>query len=637
MIPELGYFALILALCLAVLQAIFPMRGAQTGRIEWMKSAYGLALGQFLFVLIAFSCLAWSLMANDFSVRYVAANSNSLLPAIYRFCAVWGAHEGSMLLWLFFLSFWMIALLPFWKKYPLPFIARALAILGMISVGFLIFLLWTSDPFERIFLAIPQDGRDLNPLLQDPGLVSHPPMLYAGYVGFAVPFAFALSGLMGERLERAWAAFSRPFALMAWCLLTAGIVLGSWWAYRQLGWGGWWFWDPVENASFMPWLAGIILIHSLIVIEKRDAFNAWGVLIAIVAFALSLLGTFIVRSGVLISVHAFAVDPKRGLFILIFLLLVVGGALGLYAFHARKILQGEKFGFFSKETFLLLNNVGLFAALMTVLIGTLYPLIVQVLGLGRLSVGAPYFNKTFGLLMLPILFLMAIAPLVHWRQDTLSRLRMCLGGMLLLSIVIGFGLPYWTMGEVPFLVFIAVSLAAWIGLSLCQIPYAGFRLLGMMLAHGGMAVCLLGVILSTVYAKTQDVRMSPGDNFEMAGYQFKLLNVHSVEGVNYKASEADIDVSYVSGKFLQRLKPQIRLYTIQTMALPKAAIDANAFRDIYITLSEPVGKDAWGLRFSYKPFVRWIWMGGILMALGGMVSAMRRYKNENPSLQRSIF
>lgn len=627
MIPELGYFALIMALCFSVLQAIFPMAGAQTGRIEWMKSAYALTLGQFLFVLMAFVCLAWSFMINDFSVRYVAANSNSLLPAIYRFCAVWGAHEGSMLLWLFFLSSWMAFLLPFWKRYPLPFIARALAILGMISVGFLVFLLWTSDPFERIFLAIPQDGRDLNPLLQDPGLVSHPPMLYAGYVGFAVPFAFALAGLMGEPLEKAWAGFSRPFTLLAWSFLTIGIVLGSWWAYRQLGWGGWWFWDPVENASFMPWLAGVILIHSLIVIEKRQAFNAWGILIAIVAFALSLLGTFIVRSGVLISVHAFAVDPKRGLFILLFLMFVVGGALGLYAFHARKILQGEKFGFFSKETFLLLNNVGLFAALMTVLLGTLYPLIVQVLGLGRLSVGAPYFNKTFGVLMLPILFMMAVAPLVHWKQDSFSRLKTRLGWMLLVSIAAGYALPYFAMGQVPWLVFLAVSLSVWIGCSLFQIPYSGFRLLGMMLSHGGMAICLLGVILSTVYAKTEDVRMLVGDQFEMAGYRFKLFNVRVVEGVNYHAEEAEIDVSEGTGKFLQTLKPQIRIYKIQTMALPKAAIDANAFRDIYITLSESVGEHAWGLRFSFKPFVRWIWTGGILMALGGMVSAVRRWKN----------
>ncbi len=624
MIPEIGYFALVLGLCLSVLQIIFPIIGAQTHRVRWMESARPLAFGQFLLVSIAFACLVYAFLQHDFSVRYVAANSNVLLPTLYRFCAVWGAHEGSMLLWLFFLTGWMAFTLLYWKRYPLPFIATALGILGVISTGFLIFLLWTSDPFERLFLFIPQEGRDLNPLLQDPGLVSHPPMLYAGYVGFAVPFAFAIAALMGDRIEKHWARFARPYTLLAWCFLTIGIVLGSWWAYRQLGWGGWWFWDPVENASFMPWLAGVILLHTLIVIEKRAAFNAWGMLMAITAFALSLLGTFIVRSGVLISVHAFAVDPARGLFILAFLGVVVGGALGVYAWHAKKIQAGESFGFFSKETFLLLNNVGLFAALMTIFIGTLYPLLVQVLGLGQLSVGAPYFNKTFGLLMLPILFIMGLAPLVHWRQDQLSRLKRRFIGMLIVSLMAGFLLPYWMVGNVPGLVFIAVSLAVWIGLGLLQVHYRGARFLGMLCAHGGMAISLLGVILSTVYAQSEDVHLSPGDTFEMAGYRFKMLNVYTLSGPNYKGEEANIAVYKSSGVFLEHLKPQIRIYTTQQMALPKAAIEANVFRDIYITLSEPVGKDAWGVRFSYKPFVRWIWMGGLFMALGGMISAFQR-------------
>lgn len=621
MIPELGYFALILALCFALLQAIFPMIGAQIGKIEWMKSAYRLTLGQFVFVLISFICLAYSLVTNDFSVHYVAENSSALLPIIYRFCALWGAHEGSMLLWLLCLNIWMLFLLFSWKKYPLPFIARTLSILGIISLGFIIFLLWTSSPFDRIFLEIPLEGRDLNPLLQDPGLVSHPPMLYLGYVGFVIPFAFALASLMGKQLERGWAAFARPFSLLAWCFLTIGIVLGSWWAYRQLGWGGWWFWDPVENASFMPWLAGTILIHTLIVIEKRDTFHAWGILIAIVAFALSLLGTFIVRSGVLISVHAFAVDPKRGLFILLFLLFVVGGAFLLYAYHAKKIQSGEHFSLFSKETFLLLNNVGLFAALITVLLGTLYPLIVQVLSSSRISVGPPYFNQTFGFLMLPLLFLMAIAPSVHWKQDTFSRLKIRLGLMLFISILAGTGLPYFLTGSIPFLVFIAVSLAVWIGLSLIQIPY---RLLGMTLAHGGMAICLLGIILSTIYTKTQDVQMSIRDHFDMSNYHFELIGIKEINEINYKAIEAEINVTS-KAKFISSLKPQIRVYKIQTMALPKAAIEASIFRDIYITLSEPIGDKAWGFRFSYKPFVRWIWVGGILIALGGMISAVRRF------------
>jgi cytochrome c-type biogenesis protein CcmF len=623
MIPEIGYFSLVLALSLAFLQSFFPLVGAKLRKTSWMQSAYSLTLGQFTFVSIAFICLAYSFLNDDFSVRYVATNSHTLLPAIYQFCAVWGAHEGSMLLWLLFLTAWMVAVLPFFNKMPLSFSARSLSILSLISVGILLFLLLTSNPFERLFSVLLQEGKDLNPLLQDPGLVSHPPMLYAGYVGFAIPFAFAISALMSDPFELKWAHFSRPFTLMAWAFLSIGIVLGSWWAYRQLGWGGWWFWDPVENASFMPWLGGTMLLHSLIVIDRRNTFNAWGILMAIVVFALSLLGTFIVRSGILISVHSFAVDPQRGFFILIFLALVIGGALGIYALYGRKINRGEGFELTSRETFLLLNNIGLLAALMTVLIGTLYPLLAQVLGWGRLSVGAPYFNKTFGALMLPLLFLMGMGPLIHWRQDRIKRIKKTLLVMLFLSIAVGIILPYWITKTFSILASIAVALSVWVFLGLLKTQYAGLRAWGMYLAHGGMTITLLGVILSTLYTQTQDVKMTQGDSFKLSSYEFQLIDSHPIQGSNYKGEEVSIMVYNQKGALLSLLKPQVRFYTVQSMALPKAAIYAGFLRDIYVTLSEPLDHQAWGLRLSVKPFVRWIWIGALLMALGGFMGALQ--------------
>jgi cytochrome c-type biogenesis protein CcmF len=628
-IPEIGKFALILALCFAVLQATIPLLGAHYSKLSWMRLAKFTALGQFLFIGLSFFILAYCFITNDFSVAYVAENSNRQLPVIYRFCAVWGAHEGSLLLWVFILSIWMSAVSFFNKNLPEDFIARVLAVLGMITFGFLYFLLSTSDPFVRL-IPFPTTGQDLNPLLQDPGLVIHPPMLYMGYVGFSVAFAFAIAALISGRLDAAWARWSRPWTIIAWCFLTLGITLGSWWAYRELGWGGWWFWDPVENASFLPWLVGTALIHSLLVTEKRHAFKVWTVLLAICAFSLSLLGTFLVRSGVLISVHAFATDPARGAFMLKFLALVIGGSLVLYAWRAQRIRGEANFRLLSRETLLLLNNVFLVVAMITVLLGTLYPLIIETLGLGKISVGSPYFNWVFIPLMTPFLFLMGVGPQVYWQEMSLTKLVRRLWLVLLVSFAIPAFLLISIAHHLPITVLVGLALAFWILITTFNSIRMNKKLSrsqwGMVLAHIGVAVTLIGIVLTSHYSLERDVRMAPGDELTIANYKLQFLGTIDVNGSNYKGVEAGILVSK-AGKIITLLKPQQRLFNVQQVALAKPAINANLFRDLYVALGEPIDDKAWAFRIYYKPFVRWIWLGGLLMLLGGVFAATdRRYR-----------
>ena len=640
MIPEIGHFALILALALALVQTVIPLTGAQRGYSHWMAVARPAAFAQCLFLIISFACLTYAFIVNDFSVVYVANNSNSALPLPYRISAVWGAHEGSMLLWVLTLALWTSAVALFSRSLPLATVARVISVMGIISIGFLLFLLLTSSPFERLFPAAP-DGRDLNPLLQDPGLIIHPPMLYMGYVGFSVAFSFATAALLSGHLDAAWARWSRPWTTAAWVFLTIGIALGSWWAYYELGWGGWWFWDPVENASFMPWLVGTALIHSLAVTEKRGAFKGWTVLLALVAFSLSLLGTFLVRSGVLTSVHAFATDPSRGVFILIFLTIIVGGSLILYAWRGPQISGGGNFKALSRETLLLMNNVLLVVAAGAVLLGTLYPLLIDALDYGKISVGPPYFIAVFVPITIPLAFLMAIGPLTRWKQhnpkDLLKQLRAIFIGSIIVSIV----LLLVITGELRPMVAVGVFLALWITSSSLLNLYVrvasknnlltGLRttplaFYGMTLAHIGIAVFITGVTLTSAYNEEKDVRIEYGSNYELGGYRFKFVNVDMVNGPNYVAARGSVIV-YKNDKHVTVLHPEKRTYRVQTMPMTEAAIDAGVFRDIYVALGEPLSDNAWSLRLYYKPFVRWIWIGGLIMAIGGLLAASdRRYR-----------
>ncbi|PWT76697.1 MAG: c-type cytochrome biogenesis protein CcmF [Proteobacteria bacterium] len=644
MIPELGHFALIIALCIAFVQAVVPLIGAQRADSAWMAVARPAAQGQFVFVAIAFGCLAWSFVSNDFSVLNVANNSNSSLPLHYRFAATWGSHEGSLLLWVLMLSVWMTAVSVFSRHLPEPMIARILAIMGMVSVGFLLFLLLTSNPFERLLPPAP-DGRDLNPLLQDPGMVIHPPMLYMGYVGFSVAFAFAVAALIGGQLDAAWARWSRPWTTLAWAFLTVGIALGSGWAYYELGWGGWWFWDPVENASFMPWLVGTALMHSLAVTERSGGFKIWTVLLAIVAFSLSLLGTFLVRSGVLTSVHAFATDPRRGVFILVFLAIVIGGSLALFAWRAPKVGLGGAFSVISREFALLSNNVLLLTAAGAVVLGTLYPLCLDALGRGKISVGPPYFELVFVPLMAPAVFLMGIGPLARWKQDRpialLTRLKWAFGVAVVSAIVLPLVLGRWT----PLLA-LGMLLAIWLfaagvvnlkdrvdrmhaatGLLrrqvLRQIPRGYW---GMLLAHFGVGVFIVGVTIVRGYEVEKDVRMNVGDTVEAGGYQFRLDRLAQVKGPNYDATRGIVSVTR-GGREVTTLRPEKRFYNVQQMPMTEAAIDTGLTRDLYVSLGEPLPGGAWVVRVYHKPFVDWIWGGAFLMALGGLIALTdRRYR-----------
>ena len=640
MIPEIGQFLLILALCMALVLGTLPIIGAHRGLSGWIAVAKPAAYAQLLFMALSYSCLTYSCLTHDFSVKYIATNSNTSLPTLYLISGVWGAHEGSLLLWGLVLTIWTGLVAQFSKSIPVETLARVLGVMGLVSIGFILFLLFTSNPFERLFPA-PLEGRDLNPLLQDPGLAIHPPMLYMGYVGFSVAFAFAIAALLEGRLDSAWARWSRPWTNMAWMFLTVGIALGSWWAYYELGWGGWWFWDPVENASFMPWLVGTALIHSLAATEKRGVFKTWTVLLAIFAFSLSLLGTFLVRSGVLTSVHAFASDPARGLFILIFLAVVVGGSLLLYAVRAPTVKSSATFELVSRESFILLNNVLLVVTAASILLGTLYPLVIDALGLGKISVGPPYFNAVFIPLMAPLAFVVGLGMLLRWKKDSIRQLALrvrwiiavcVIGGMLLpllmpfysWAAVLGLTLALWTvaMTGLSFVDRLGTKGFSW--QRMLTIP-AGFY--GMTLAHLGIAVFVTGITLTSIYSVEKDVRMAPDETIDMSGYIFEFKGVTETTGPNYMAQQAFVTVSH-EGKEVAKLEPQKRVYQVQTMPMTEAAIDAGLFKDLFVAIGEPLGdQGAWSLRIYYKAFSRWIWLGAVFMAAGGLCAAFdRRYR-----------
>ena len=628
MIPELGQLALSLALVVALIQTAFPLAGAAKANLAWMSLARPAALAQALLVAFAFGCLTYAFVTNDFSVQYVAQHSNSALPLPYRVSGVWGGHEGSFLLWCLMLSVWMVAVSLFSAHLPEDMTARVLGVMGALSSGFLAFMLFTSNPFDRL-LPAPADGRDLNPLLQDPGMVLHPPMLYMGYVGLSVAFSFAVAALLSGRLDAAWARWSRPWTTVAWVFLTVGIALGSGWAYYELGWGGWWFWDPVENASFMPWLVATALIHSLAVTEKRGGFRSWTVLLAIVAFGLSLLGTFLVRSGVLTSVHAFAVDPKRGIFILGLFALFIGGALVLYVWRTSRIGLGGDFSPLSRESLLLTNNVLLAAAAGTVFLGTLYPLALDAFGAGKLSVGPPYFETVFVPLMAPALFLMGVGPLARWKRTSLPELAVRLRWALGISLVLGFLSPL-LFGNWSAMVGFGLALAIWIVFSAVLTLKKSFRQTrahyGMVVAHIGVAVFVVGVTLVKGYESEQDAKMKPGDTVELGGYAFRLEEVTSVTGPNYRAARAKVAVAR-GGKPVKVMYPERRHYAVQDQVMTEAAIDPGLTRDLYVSLGDPLEGGAWLIKVQHKPFIDWIWGGCLIMALGGLLAASdRRYR-----------
>ena len=634
MIVELGHFALILAACVALLQGVLPLAGTWGDRQRWQSLARPAATLQFLLIAASFAALANAALTNDFSVKYVANHSNSLLPAAYQLASVWGGHEGSLLLWVLMLAGWTVAVAWFSRSLPQVMVARVIGVLGLISTGFLTFILTTSSPFERL-LPAAADGRDLNPLLQDPGLVIHPPMLYMGYVGFSVAFAFAIAAMLSGRLDAAWARWSRPWTVVAWVFMTAGIGLGSWWAYYELGWGGWWFWDPVENASLMPWLFGTALIHALMVTDKRGGFKAWSVLLAIGAFSLSLLGTFLVRSGVLTSVHAFAADPKRGVFVLLFLAVVVGSSLTLFALRAPKATLGGKIGLVSRESMLLINSVLLVVATGAVLLGTVYPLVVDALNLGKLSVGAPYFNTVFVPLMVPVVFLMVPGGIAHWREarwaELSRRLRVPAIGAVLAAGLMPFVMETWSWSGL-----MGIALATWVVLGLLlqivdrfqkpgRIPISFW---GMHLAHLGIAVVVVGITMVKGYEVERDVRMAKGDTVSIGPYSFELGPVMEVTGPNYKAARAEVKVTK-NGSTIEILHPEKRRYFSSAMPMTEAAIDSGLFRDLYVSLGEAIESDPpqWSVRVFYKPLVSWLWAGALLMVLGGILAVCdRRYR-----------
>jgi cytochrome c-type biogenesis protein CcmF len=627
MIPELGQIALCIALGVALLQALALLSP------RWHAVARPAAQAQTLLIAFAFGCLVYSFVSNDFSVQYVAMNSNSALPLQYRIAGAWGGHEGSLLMWCLMLGVWMSAVSIFSGHLSEDMAARVLGVMGAVTAGFLAFMLFTSNPFDRLFPS-PADGRDLNPLLQDPGMVVHPPMLYMGYVGFSVAYAFAVAALLSGRLDAAWARWSRPWTTVAWVFLTLGIALGSGWAYYELGWGGWWFWDPVENASFMPWLVGTALIHSLAVTEKRGGFRSWTVLLAIVAFGLSLLGTFLVRSGVLTSVHAFAVDPKRGVFILALFVLFIGGALVLYAWRTSRIGLGGAFEPISRESALLANNVLLCAAAGTVFLGTLYPLLIDALGAGKISVGPPYFEAVFVPIMAPALFLMGVGPLARWKRSSVPELAVLLRWALGVSLVLGMLLPL-AFGDWSPLIGFGLTLALWIVMSAGLTLRKGLQQTrshwGMVVAHIGVAVFVVGVTLVKGYESEQDAKMKEGDAVALAGYRFLLESVSSVKGPNYIAAQGKMVVTR-AGKPVTVLYPERRIYTVQEQVMTEAAIEPGFTGDLYVSLGDPLGADTWLVKVQHKPFIDWIWFGCLIMALGGVLAASdRRYRVAMPA------
>lgn len=647
MIPSIGELALIIAFLLAIMQGTLPLIGVWKNKKSLINLAVPTARAQSALVALAFFILGYSFYVNDFSVLYVASTSNSQLPTIYRLAAVWGGHEGSMLLWVTILAVWTVAVTMFAKNLPDSFRIRLIAVMGLVSVGFLAFILFTSNPFDRLIPAA-LDGRDLNPLLQDPGMVFHPPVLYMGYVGFSVAFAFAIAALLDGSLDNAWARWTRPWTTVAWAFLTLGIAFGSKWAYYELGWGGWWFWDAVENASFMPWLVGTALIHSLAVTEKRGAFKVWTVLLSICAFSLSLLGTFLVRSGVLTSVHAFATDPSRGLFILLYLVIVIGGALLLFAIRAPAVGLGEKFDVVSRESFLLANNVVLAAAAGSVLLGTMYPLLIDAIGGGKISVGPPYFDAVFAAIMAPGIFLMGLGPLAKWKKASMPEIGVRLKLAAIISLVSALLVPS-IMGKLTLMLAVGVFMGVWVlstTLILLQnrintrqttsatllenlngIPLAFY---GMLVAHFGIGVFILGVTLVKGYETEQDVRMEINDVAQVDDLAFIFKGAKEVKGPNYIASQGTFMVN--SGdKTIGMLYPEKRFYPVQGATMTEADIDPGVFKDLYVSLGEPLENGAWSVRIYIKPFVQWIWAGCIIMALGGLLALCdRRYRIVNP-------
>ncbi len=630
---------------MAVLLALMPLLGAATAIDRWMNLARPLAYAQFLFIGFSYLCLTYGFIQHDFSIAYVAQNSNTSLPFVYLISGVWGAHEGSLLLWILILAGWTAAVGRFSRDIPLKMLSRILAVMGMVSVGFILFILFTSNPFARLF-PVPPEGRDLNPLLQDPGLIIHPPMLYMGYVGFSVAFAFAIAALLSGKADAAWARWSRPWTNIAWMFLTIGIVLGSWWAYYELGWGGWWFWDPVENASFMPWLVGTALIHSLAATEKRGTLKAWTLLLAIAAFSLSLLGTFLVRSGVLTSVHAFATDPTRGVFILILLVITIGGSLTLYAFRASQIQSAARFGFVSREAGLLINNVLLFVAALSVLLGTLYPLFIDALGLGKISVGPPYFNTIFIPLMLPLLLLCGVAVYLRWKADQVSRLTNIMIALIIFSLISAVTVSLIYFAEIKWQALLGIAVGCWTIYgtlsewgrrwfkrdkklqALKRIPAA---INGMTIAHIGLGVCAIGIALVSLYSVEKDVRLASGQSQNIGPYVFTFNGINEIQGPNYTAVRGTVDVSR-NNQIKATLTPEKRFYPIQANPMTEADIDPGFTRDLYVALGDQLDDNNWALRLYYKPFVRWIWLGGLLMALGGLIAVCdKRYRRNSSS------
>ena len=638
--PELGLLALILAFCMALLQGVIPLAGSFNGKLRWMAMGRTLAYGQFSFVLLSFMCLVYAFTSDDFSVAYVANHSNTLLPLEYKITATWGGHEGSLLLWILVLAGWTQAVAMYSYRLPHELAARVLSVLGLVSVGFILFILFTSNPFTRILPFPPLDGNDLNPLLQDFGMIIHPPMLYMGYVGFAVAFAFAIAALLEGKMDSAWARWARPWTTVAWCFLTLGISLGSWWAYYELGWGGWWFWDPVENASLMPWLVGTALMHSLAVTEKRGLFKSWTLLLAIFTFSLSLFGTFLVRSGVLTSVHAFASDPERGLFILIYLVVVVGASLTLFAMRAPEVRSRISFAMLSRETFLLLNNILLTIAAATVLLGTLFPLVLDALDMGMISVGPPYFNTLFVPLSMLLALSLGVGMLLNWKQNLVSWLWQQVRVILVVSIIGGFAFSLFYGEQLLISEALAMALVLWIVLTIARDIHnktrhkglwQGMKKLkasyyGMQLAHLGLAVTIIGVAISSGYTVQKDVRMAPGDSARLGDYVFRFDGIEPRQGANYQSDYGTLTV-FRGQKQVARMHPEKRLYQVQNMPMTEAAIDPKLSRDLYVALGESLGGGSWAIRLHVKPFVRFIWLGSIFMALGGFIAiADRRYR-----------
>ena len=636
MIPEIGHFALILALSLAVIQGVLPMIGAHRNDNAMMSVARPAAFGQFFFVAVSFACLIYAFVQDDFSVLYVANHSQLALPTGYKVSAVWSAHEGSLLMWILILAAWTLAVAKYSSDIPQLLISRVIGVMGLLSVGFLLFALLTSNPFERLIPAA-LDGADLNPLLQDPGLAIHPPLLYVGYVGFSVAFAFAVAAMISGNLDQKWAKWTRPWTTIAWMFLTVGIALGSWWAYYELGWGGWWFWDPVENASFMPWLVGTALIHSLAVTERRGLFTSWTLLLAISAFSLSLLGTFLVRSGIIVSVHAFATDPTRGLFILAFLAVVVVGALTLYAWRAPALDSTAGFSPLSRETFLLLNNVLLIVAATLVLLGTLAPLIVEMLNGGKISIGPPWFEVAFLVPMIPLLVLLGLGMHTAWRQQNKDSMFAVLRFPAIAAVIIGVVLPLLFYGRVSLLLFVGCAAAAWIVISSLILPIRSLlrkegtvaitrSALGMSIAHLGMGLFVIGATLTSAFGVESDRAMRINDTLEVAGLDFQLREIRQVEGPNYSAIEAAIEVRR-DGDFVATIRPQKRQYLVQKNWMTEAGIHPTWNKDIFVALGDQLGDGAWSVRIQYKPMIRFIWLGAFVMALGGLVTVTdRRYR-----------